>query len=240
MNNITRFTAGLLAILALAACDNANLVKTLSGTVSSGSINPDSVSTNNLATLTQASSSTPVKKEQTQSKAKAKKKLPKSAFKTVQWTDLMPADDLDALLNPPSYITDIEDGSVEDQISNQIQNTIAAAGDDRYQQALVSSRVINEMDGQAIRIPGFIVPLEFDDDQTITQFFLVPFFGACIHVPPPPPNQIIFVDFPEGIKLEALYDPFWISGVVNTSFVENDVASAAYSLDMQHYERYTE
>lgn len=167
-----------------------------------------------------------------------KKKLPRSAFKTIQWTDLMPKDDLDALLNPPSYVTDVEDGSFEDQIANQIQNTIAAANNDRYQQALVSTRVVSEMDGKAIRVPGYIVPLEFDDDQTITQFFLVPFFGACIHVPPPPPNQIIFVEYPKGLKLKALYDPFWILGVVNVSLTENDLATAAYSMKMQNFEEY--
>lgn len=166
--------------------------------------------------------------------------LPQSAFKTVEWIDLMPAEDLEALLNPPSYVTDIEDGSFEDQISSPIQNTLAPASDDPYQQALVSTRIMPEMDGQAIRIPGFIVPLEFNDKQTITQFFLVPFFGACIHLPPPPPNQIIFVNYPEGLMLNTLYDPFWISGILKTSLIENEIASAAYSMQMQSFEVYTE
>lgn len=166
--------------------------------------------------------------------------LPASAFKTVEWVDLMPKKDLDALLAPPSYVTDVEDGSFEDEISNQIQNALGAASDDRYQQALASTQVIPEMADQAIRIPGFIVPLEFDGEQTITQFFLVPFFGACIHVPPPPPNQIIFVNYPKGLKLTALYDPFWISGILKTTLVENETATAAYSLQMQSFEAYTE
>ncbi len=96
------------------------------------------------------------------------------------------------------------------------------------------------MDGQAIRIPDFIVPLEFNDKQTITQFYLVPFFGACIHLPPPPPNQIIFVNYPEGLMLNTLYDPFWISGILKTSLIENEMASAAYSMQMQSFEVYTE
>jgi len=82
------------------------------------------------------------------------------------------------------------------------------------------------MDGQAIQIPDFIVPLEFNDKQTITQFYLVPFFGACIHLPPPPPNQIIFVNYPEGLMLNTLYDPFWISAILKTSLTENAAASA--------------
>lgn len=161
-----------------------------------------------------------------------------ASFRTVEWTDLMPKDDLDALLNPPQAVNDIEDGSFEDQISSQIQNALTAAGDDRYQQALVSTRVVAELDGKAIRIPGFIVPLEFNDQQAITQFFLVPYFGACIHVPPPPPNQIILVNYAQGMALDALYDPFWISGVVKTSVQKNDLATAAYVMEVELVEPY--
>jgi len=163
-----------------------------------------------------------------------------SEFRTIEWTELMPAEDLDALLNPPEYIAGIEDGSAEDQISGQLQNAIGAASDDRYQQALVSTRVVPELNGESVRIPGFVVPLEFDDDQTITQFFLVPYFGACLHMPPPPPNQIVLVDVPGGFKLEALYTPFWISGVLKTAVTENVVATSAYTMEMRSFELYEE
>lgn len=227
MDNIRQLIFGLLLTFLLSACDSTDPTAQLSGAVS-----PE--------TTIQDTSLKPGEKDGAISDITPEKKLPKSAFKTVEWTNLMPEEDLDALLNPPSYITDVQDGTAEDQISSQIRNTIAAASDDRYQQALVSTRVVSAMDGQAVRIPGFIVPLEFDDDQTITQFFLVPFFGACIHLPPPPPNQIVFVEYPEGLKLEALYDPFWISGILKTSLIENDLATAAYSLKMQYFEPYTE
>lgn len=222
-------------LLVLSACDNTDSTKQLSAAISS-----DAAIEEASLKLSEKQEVTASAKDKPATNTAADVKLPKTAFKTIEWTDLMPKDDLDALLNPPSYVNDVEDGSIEDQISNQIQSTIAAASDDRYQQALVSTRVVSEMDGQAIRIPGFIVPLEFDDKQTITQFFLVPFFGACIHMPPPPPNQIVFVDYPKGLKLDALYDPFWISGVVKTSLLENELATAAYSLKMQHFEKYTE
>ena len=161
-------------------------------------------------------------------------------YKTVEWIDLLPKDDLEALLNPPEYITDIEENSTEDVISNQLRGARSNAKADRYQQALNSSRIVSEMNGSAIRIPGFIVPLEFNDKQTITQFFLVPWFGACIHLPPPPPNQIILTNYPKGLKLESLYEPFWISGVLKTSLVENELASAAYVLERSADEPYTE
>ncbi len=175
---------------------------------------------------------------------------PVQEYRTIEWFDLMPEDNLDALMNPPQYISEIQDGSLEDQISSQLQNAQAAANDDRYQQALVSTRVVGEMDGQAVRVAGFIVPLEYEDmeenidllgigvEQTITEFFLVPYFGACIHVPPPPPNQIIHVTSEEGFKVSSIYAPYWISGVLKTSMTENDVAASAYSLEMQESEPY--
>ena len=169
--------------------------------------------------------------------AVAKTPLPK--FKTIDWDNLMPEEDLNALLNPPSYIDDLEDSSLEDLTNEKLQIDLTAELDDRYQQALVSTKIIKEMDGRAVRIPGFVVPVEFDEE-TITEFFLVPYFGACIHSPPPPPNQIIYVHAPDGLKLNTLYDPFWISGIISTTLVENYMATSAYSMKMKSYKPYTE
>jgi hypothetical protein len=176
--------------------------------------------------------------QQVTAKDKPEKATSKS-FKTIDWDSLMPEEDLNALLNPPNYLDQIEDDTFEDQISDQLQIDFDSAINDRYQQALVSTKIIKQLDGQLVRIPGFVVPVEFDEE-SITEFFLVPYFGACIHSPPPPPNQIIYVHAPNGLKLNTLYDPFWISGTINTTLVENYMATAAYSLKMASYEAYTE
>lgn len=112
--------------------------------------------------------------------------------------------------------------------------------DDAYQSAMVSTRTVDMFNGQNVRLPGFIVPLEFDDEMTITQFFLVPYFGACIHLPPPPPNQMVLVDYPEGIQMEALYTPFWISGKLSIQIIENEVGTSAYAIEMDSLEVYDE
>ena len=160
-------------------------------------------------------------------------------FETIEWPDLMPPEILAILLNPPEYIAEIEDGSAEDQISSQIKSGAKQSEEDAYQQALVSTDVNEALDGALIRIPGFVVPLEFDEEQTISQFFLVPYFGACLHMPPPPPNQIILVNAPKGIQMSALYDPFWIEGQLSTSFQENDMATSAYAMQLQRIEPYS-
>ena len=160
-------------------------------------------------------------------------------FETIEWPDLMPPEVLAILLNPPEYIAEIEDGSAEDQISSQMKSAVNQSEEDAYQQALVSADVNENLDGALIRIPGFVVPLEFDEEQTISQFFLVPYFGACLHMPPPPPNQIILVNAPKGIQMSALYDPFWIEGQLSTSFQENDMATSAYAMQLQRIEPYS-
>ena len=164
----------------------------------------------------------------------------KSAFTTVEWVDLIPPEVLEILLNPPSYIAEIEDGSAEDQITSQMKNTLAEEEEDAYRRALASTDVNPAMDGLKIRIPGFVVPLEFDEDQTISQFFLVPYFGACLHMPPPPPNQIILVDAPEGVQMSALYEPFWLEGEVSTVVSENDMAKSAYAMQLHKLSPYSE
>lgn len=151
-------------------------------------------------------------------------------YQAIEWTDLIPKDDLDALLNPPEYLQDIVDGSEEDVIDGQLKSKPSASTDDRYQQALVSQNIKPEFNDKKVRIPGFIVPLEFDDNQTVTTFFIVPFFGACLHQPPPPPNQIIYADFEQGIRLETLYDPFWFEGTLITAITENGIATSAYAM----------
>ncbi len=68
-----------------------------------------------------------------------------------------------------------------------------------------------ELVGKVIRMPGYVLPLEFADAST-TEFLLVPFVGACIHVPPPPPNQMVHVKYPRGFVSQGLYAPVYITG----------------------------
>jgi hypothetical protein len=169
-------------------------------------------------------------------------------FDTIQWVDLIPKADLDALLNPPKSIMSIPDGSPQDVLGESMADAVEKAigpnkapptpEEQAYYAALESTNIKVEYNQKNIRIPGFIVPLEYDEKQVITEFFLVPYFGACIHVPPPPPNQIIHVKYPEGLTLEALYDPFWIEGKLKTELVENDLAVSAYAIAADNVKPY--
>ncbi|MFF7707334.1 DUF3299 domain-containing protein [Pseudomonas sp. NPDC007930] len=96
---------------------------------------------------------------------------------------------------------------------------------------MYSTKTVAAMDGKAIRIGGYPVPLETDAKGRSTLFFLVPYPGACIHVPPPPPNQLILIRYPKGLKLADIYTPLWASGTLKVEKVSNDLADAAYAMD---------
>ncbi len=87
-----------------------------------------------------------------------------------------------------------------------------------------------DLDGKQVRIPGFVIPLE-GDDEVVTELLLVPYFGACIHVPPPPPNQILYVKFEKGVPLQGLWDVVYIVGQLNVEMVESDLGQAGYLID---------
>ena len=79
----------------------------------------------------------------------------------------------------------------------------------------IQTAVVKELDGQDVRMPGYLLPLEITDGK-VTEFLLVPYVGACIHVPPPPPNQIVHVklDPEDGLKSGNLIDPVWVIGKI--------------------------
>jgi hypothetical protein len=72
------------------------------------------------------------------------------------------------------------------------------------------------LDGQVVRLPGYLLPLEFSGKQ-VSEFLLVPWVGACIHTPPPPPNQIVHVKADKPFEFGGLFSPVWVTGQMSTS-----------------------
>jgi uncharacterized protein len=88
-----------------------------------------------------------------------------------------------------------------------------------------------KLDGKMVRIPGFVVPLD-DFTEEGAEFLLVPYYGACVHTPPPPPNQIVFVEMSgrKAIKMN-LFDAVWMEGTLKVSTVESPFGSVGFQLD---------
>lgn len=101
-----------------------------------------------------------------------------------------------------------------------------------------ASAINEDLVGARIRMPGYILPLEFNGLKTI-EFLLVPTVGACIHTPPPPANQIVHVEYPDGIEVNGLFTPVWITGTMMAESSVQDVgfvdgqAPVAISYKMQ-------
>ena len=95
--------------------------------------------------------------------------------------------------------------------------------------------VVAELDSKRVRIGGYVVPLDFNTT-SITEFLLVPFVGACIHVPPPPANQIIYVKIERGFGLVGTFDPVKVTGTLKTETAFTGLADAGYSIDAEAVE----
>lgn len=95
-----------------------------------------------------------------------------------------------------------------------------------------SSDVRTDWNGQIVRIPGFIVPIEYSGSG-VSAFILVPFVGACIHVPPPPANQLVFVTTPDPYDSTGLYEAVNVIGMFGTASMSTQLADIAYALSAE-------
>jgi len=96
-------------------------------------------------------------------------------------------------------------------------NGLLAKRKEIAEQQRARGHVVNAaLDGQIVRIPGYLLPLEFSGKQ-VSEFLLVPWVGACIHTPPPPPNQIVHVKADKPFDFGALFAPVWVTGRMSTA-----------------------
>ncbi len=150
----------------------------------------------------------------------AAEKLPET-----DWLSLMPKSDQKALEAMPEITHNTPEGDGNFTHKGGLKQSKGLPA------VMYSTKTVPEMDGKNIRIGGYPVPLETDAKGRATSFFLVPYPGACIHVPPPPPNQMILIRYPKGLKLDDIYTPLWAIGTLKIEKVSNDMADAAYAMD---------
>jgi len=117
-------------------------------------------------------------------------------------------------------------------------------GDPRANELLLKMQEVSnnaptnpEMNGVEVKIPGFIVPLE-ESKGEVTEFLLVPYFGACIHTPPPPANQILHVRPRQGAKFRAM-DTVWVTGKLQTLRNDSMMGVSGYHVTAESVTKYT-
>ena len=129
----------------------------------------------------------------------------------LDWLELMPKNELEALR---------EAG----------EPTLDHSGNARPLQS-GSATTVPELAGLRVSLPGYIVPVELGEDETMSELFLVPYFGACIHMPPPPPNQIIHVRLPKPVPVTDMWAAYRLTGTLRISNTRNEMAESSYSLE---------
>jgi len=143
----------------------------------------------------------------------------------IGWEDLMPEGEEERLQKmyaaQMATLYSIQEGSAADTATQ-----------------IGSFNTVDTYDGKKIRMPGYTVPFSYDAKAEISEFLLVPYFGACIHAPPPPPNQTIFVRTEDPILLKDLPQAVWIEGTLHAEKQTSDLADAAYIIDLTRVEKY--
>ena len=112
------------------------------------------------------------------------------------------------------------------------------AFDDPFAMPAFPTGVVEELNGVLVKIPGFVVPLEVSNEGKVSEFLLVPYFGACIHYPPPPANQIVYITAEEPMDLESTWEPIWATGELKTEFRESLLAYSGYTMTARAIEIY--
>lgn len=116
---------------------------------------------------------------------------------------------------------------------SQLGDALSAESAPAAQQPAPNAPVVQALDGQSIKLPGYIVPLEVSEEGRTTEFLLVPYYGACIHVPPPPANQIVHIVSEMGVRIEDLYQPYWIEGTLKVAHSSSELAEAGYQMEAE-------
>jgi hypothetical protein len=141
-----------------------------------------------------------------------------TGYKLINWDALMPAN-----WDPMKVFKGLDLNKLSDA------DPRAMAALERLRTEWNNAPAKASMNGARIRIPGFVVPLENARDQ-IREFLLVPYFGACIHSPPPPSNQVIHVFPATPLTNVRAMDAVWVNGQLETARSDTGMGSAGYRM----------
>ncbi|MEP2652371.1 MAG: DUF3299 domain-containing protein [Paraglaciecola sp.] len=145
----------------------------------------------------------------------------------LKWASLLPAEEHEVI----AYYQTSQPQNLE-QMTAQVMRSINASKDQSYQDALISTNTMAEFENQIVTISGFIVPIDFYNDKSVKSFFFVPYFGACIHLPAPPPNQMIYVELEAGFNDVDITKTYTLMGKLNIELFEDLMGTSAYTLDL--------
>lgn len=149
-----------------------------------------------------------------------------SDFKPTTWADLVPKD-----WDPMKPMRERNLGNVKE--GSEAEMDLMREMRDIWDNAPTRK----ELDGNKVRLPGYVVPLDSLAGGKTSQFLLVPYFGACVHSPPPPANQIVHVTLKSPAAWRTM-DTVWVNGVLSTKRQKSDMGMSGYALSADKVEPY--
>lgn len=147
-------------------------------------------------------------------------------YKELQWDALVPKG-----WDPAKAFRDQNIGLIDDS-DPKMQDMLKA-----MQAEWDNAPTNSQLDGTAVKLPGYLVPLDSAKGD-LREFLLVPYFGACIHTPPPPANQILHVRPKQGAKFRAM-DTVWVTGKLQTVRNDSMMGVSGYQVTADSVTKYT-
>lgn len=152
---------------------------------------------------------------------------PGTSYQPLDWDDMMPAD-----WDPMKSIKGLNLDKLDDADPRAIKAL------EQMRNAWNDAPIVPKLNKQRVQIPGFVVPLDMNGTQ-VQEFLLVPYFGACIHVPPPPSNQVIHVILPKAFpknqqktlnQAARQYGPISVRGLLETVPSHTTMGTSGYRI----------
>lgn len=154
--------------------------------------------------------------------------LPTLAWATdpeeIDWVDLLPPEDLAALEKLP-------ESNEQDLLG---EGPFCGEGAIRLEgqpAVLTSNRTVAALNNKAVRLSGYPIPLEADEEGKVQLFLLVSYPGACAQLPAPAPNQTVLVHYAPGVVLDDVYLPLWVNGTLRINKTKTELTDVAYALE---------
>lgn len=148
------------------------------------------------------------------------------AFPELQWDDLMPSD-----WDPMAAFRGLNIAELQDN-DPKAQEAL-----DAMRKAWNNAPINTALTGRKVRIPGFAIPIE-QSEKGVDELLLVPYFGACIHTPPPPANQIIHVKLTEPQPAVGAMQAYWVWGELSASKFSSELGDSAYLITAKGIQPY--
>lgn len=149
----------------------------------------------------------------------------------INWDELIP----EGFTPVPSPVNNMSREQQDKLFDGSEESAIEIA---EIEKMMAYAPVVTSLDGLRVKLPGYVVPLDFDGQSKMKEFLLVPYYGACIHTPPPPANQLVHANAKTEIEVTDTYMPVWAYGTLSTETVKSNLGEAGYRLKVERVEPY--